>query len=308
MANPRRNKGDIQGQYGLSDLLGLFRDYAKGDIPDSPRQRQAVRNIARDVNLPTALPVASTSLLEAQPQQLATGIMGMSPVEDIVTGETQDMQSMIQPLLTQPETINNLLTKKEEEEIAKDPVALRKYSKAGDMFARLGGFQETPQELLAQATPEELNIYNKQKLQARNQGIGEMLLMLSDAFGGRDIAMRALERQEARQPAKEDLTAAQQNLRAYQEIEKTGTPEEIAIAKAALIGIRQGKSREQLKNEVVANLVKQINPNTFEPYSKEDIEQQIKILDSFYGKTEEIETEQDKPLSFEIPGYTITEG
>ena len=100
MANPRRNKGDIQAQYGLSDLLGLFRDYAKGDMPDSPRQRQAVRNIVKDVNLPTALPIASTSLLEAQPQQLATGMMGMSPVKDIVTGETQDMQSMIQPLLS----------------------------------------------------------------------------------------------------------------------------------------------------------------------------------------------------------------
>jgi len=208
MANPKRNKGDIQAQYGLSDLLGLFRDYAKGDIPDSPRQRQAVRNIARDVNLPTALPVASTSLLEAQPQQLAKGMMGMSPVKDIVIGETQDMQSMIQPLLTQPETINNLLTKKEEEEIAKDPVALRKFSKAGDLFASFGGFQEAPQELLAQATPEQLDVYNKQKLAARNQGIGEMLLMLSDALGGRDVAMRALERQKAKQPAKVKATEA----------------------------------------------------------------------------------------------------
>jgi len=225
---------------------------------------------------------------------------------------------IVQPTVEQPleqiqeafkaESIESPITKQEEEKVLQDPVALRKYSKAGNMFARFGGFQEAPEELLTQATPEELNIYNKQKLQARNQGIGEMLLMLSDAFGGRDIAMRALERQKAKQPAKEDLTAAQQNLRAYQEIEKTGTPEEIAIAKAALIGIRQGKSREQLKNEVVANLVKQINPNTYEPYSKEDIEQQIKILDSFYRKTEEIKTEQDKPLSFEIPGYTITEG
>jgi len=191
MANPRRNKGDIQAQYGLSDLLGLFRDYAKGDIPDSPRQRQAMRNIARDVNLPTALPVASTSLLEAQPQQ--------------IIGPTQDMQPITQPLSTQPETINNLLTKKEEEEIAKDPVALRKFSKAGDLFASFGGFQKVPQELLAQATPEQLDVYNKQKLAARNQGIGEMLLMLSDALGGRDVAMRALERQKAKQPKQKNV-------------------------------------------------------------------------------------------------------
>ena len=189
MANPRRNKGDIQAQYGLSDLLGLFRDYAKGDIPDSPRQRQAMRNIAQETSLPTTLPTASVGLLEAQPQQ--------------ITGPTQDMQPITQPLSTQPETINNLLTKKEEEEIAKDPVALRKFSKAGDLFASFGGFQE-----FSPTSPEGLDAYNKQKLAARNRGIGEMLLMLSDALGGRDVAMRALERQKAKQPAKVKATEA----------------------------------------------------------------------------------------------------
>jgi hypothetical protein len=134
-----------------------------------------------------------------------------------------------------------------------------------------------------------------------------MLLLLSDALGGRDIAGRAMERRIAERPEKEDLTAAQQNLKAFQEISKTGTPEEIQIARAALIGIRQGKSKEQLRNEVVANLIKQVNPLTGEPYSKEDIEQQIKILDSFYGSSNNSETVSDSPLSFEIPGYSIEE-
>jgi len=113
---------------------------------------------------------------------------------------------------------------------------------------------------------------------------------------------------QAYEPTKEDLTAAQKNLQAYQEIAKTGTPDEIAIAKAALIGIRQGKSKEQLKNEVVASLIKQTNPNTFESYTKKEIEQQIKILDEFYGKSEEIETDENKPLTFSVQGYTIEEG
>lgn len=113
---------------------------------------------------------------------------------------------------------------------------------------------------------------------------------------------------QAYEPTKEDLTAEQKNLQAYQEIAKTGTPDEIAIAKAALIGIRQGKSKEQLKNEVVASLIKQTNPNTFESYTKEEIEQQIKILDEFYGKSEEIETDENKPLTFSVQGYTIEEG
>ena len=129
-----------------------------------------------------------------------------------------------------------------------------------------------------------------------------------DLLKSLNVQTKAQTLMQTYEPTKEDLTAAQKNLRAYQEIEKTGTPEEIQIARAALIGIRQGKSKEQLRNEVVANLIKQVNPLTGEPYSKEDIEQQIKILDSFYGKAEEIEVEQNKPITFSIPGYTITEG
>jgi len=129
-----------------------------------------------------------------------------------------------------------------------------------------------------------------------------------DLLKSLNVQTKAQTLMQAYEPTKEDLTAAQKNLRAYQEIEKTGTPEEIQIARAALIGIRQGKSKEQLRNEVVANLIKQVNPLTGEPYSKEDIQQQIKILDSFYGKAEEIEDVEDKPITFEIPGYTITEG
>jgi hypothetical protein len=304
MINPRRQQRNIPAKYNLSDILNMFR----GGTADTPRSRQKLEQIKTALNLPPVVPMAEPSLLQEQPQELATSLMQMAPTTDITTGQTVNMETLMKPLLSEPKTQNNLLTEKEEEEIAKDSEELQKYTRAGNFFSRIGGFQTVSPEQLAGASAEQLDIYNKQRLAARNRGIGEMLLMLSDALGGRDVAMRALERKQAKQPAKEDLTAAQQNLRAYQEIEKTGTPEEIAIAKAALIGIRQGKSREQLKNEVVANLVKQINPNTFEPYSKEDIEQQIKILDSFYGKTEEIETEQDKPLSFEIPGYTITEG
>ena len=205
-----------------------------------------------------------------------------------------------------------LLSEKDEKEVEerlnKDIETKAKYTKAGDFFANLGGLNRVlskeQQAELQQSSPED---YNKVRLAARNKGIGEMLLLLSDALGGRDIAGRAMERRIAERPKKEDLTAAQQNLKAFQEISKTGTPEEIQIARAALIGIRQGKSKEQLRNEVVANLIKQVNPLTGEPYSKEDIEQQIKILDSFYGSSNNSETVSDSPLSFEIPGYSIEE-
>jgi hypothetical protein len=171
-----------------------------------------------------------------------------------------------------------------EERINKDIETKTKYTKAGDFFANLGGLNrvlsKNQQAELQQSSPED---YNKVRLAARNKGIGEMLLLLSDALGGRDIAGRAMERRIAE------------------------TPDEIAIAQAALIGTRMGKSKEQLRNEVIASLAKQIDSSTGEPLSKEDIEQQIKILDIFYGSSNNSETDSDSPLSFEIPGYSIEE-
>jgi hypothetical protein len=229
-----------------------------------------------------------------------------SPVITPITPEPiQETPSLLEP---QPEP-TGLLTEKEQEEIAKDPIALRKFSRAGNAFAQLGGFREASPELLAQATPEELDIYNKQKLAARNKGIGEMLLMLSDALGGRDVAMRALERQQARQPAKEELTAAQRNYQTYLEIAQTGTPEEIELASIALLGTRQGKSEEQIKQELASKLLGQTDTIGQPVYTEEDVKERIKILDTiFFNGSNKIETEQDKPLSFEVPGYTITEG
>lgn len=301
MANPRRNK-PVQTSVTLADLLSIFR----GTPADTPRQRAKLADIETRMNLPETLPDQTTNLLQAQPRQAAASLMALSPMTDVTTQQTQDIGSLIQPLLSQPKDANNLLTEKEEKEIAKDPVALRKFSRAGNAFAQLGGFREASPELLAQATPEELDIYNKQKLAARNKGIGEMLLMLSDALGGRDVAMRALERQQARQPAKEELTAAQRNYQTYLEIAQTGTPKEIQLAASALLGIRQGKSKEQLRNEVIAALTKQNNPITGEPYSEEDINEQIKILDKFYGNAEQASEPESPPL--QIDGYTITEG
>jgi hypothetical protein len=62
------------------------------------------------------------------------------------------------------------------------------------------------QEQMQQLSPEQLDLFNKQRLAARNKGIGEMLLMLSDALGGKDVAMRALERKQARQPKEKSVS------------------------------------------------------------------------------------------------------
>ena len=69
-----------------------------------------------------------------------------------------------------------------------------KYSKFGNFLAR-GGGQPTPTpEVLATATPEQLAFYDIQRKTARNKGLGEMLLLMGDAFQGRDISGRAAQR------------------------------------------------------------------------------------------------------------------
>jgi len=223
MANPRRDR-NVQTR-SLAD----FFSFLTGTPADSPRQRARLADVQTRMNLPeteTLLRTTpTTNLLQAPPQQAAASLMALSPMTDVTTGQTQDIKSLIEPLLSQPKDVDNLLTEKEEEEIAKDPVALRKFSRAGNAFAQLGGFREASLEFLAQATPEELDIYNKEKLAARNKGIGEMLLMLSDALGGRDVAMRALERQKLKQPTPIKATEAikQEELAVLQKLKRLET-------------------------------------------------------------------------------------
>jgi hypothetical protein len=105
-----------------------------------------------------------------------------------------------------------LLSEKDEKEVEerlnKDVETKTKYTKAGDFFARVGGFRypSPTQEQMQQASPEQLDLFNKQRLAARNKGIGEMLLLLSDALGGRDIAGRAMERRIAQQPKEKSVS------------------------------------------------------------------------------------------------------
>lgn len=111
---------------------------------------------------------------------------------------------------------------------------------------------------------------------------------------------------EAGLPRQQKQTAALQNLEAFKTIQKTGTPEEIKIAEAALIGIRQGKSKEQLRNEVIASLSKQTNSITGEPFTKEEIVEQVKILDSFFQDPVDLDITPNVPESFNVDGYVIT--
>ena len=101
---------------------------------------------------------------------------------------------------------------------------LNKHTGLGNMLARLGGGQIATEEERAAATPELRELYNQQRLAARNRGIGQMLFALSDAFACRDIVGRALERQQAMLP--EEKSAREQIneelLRVYRVLEEVG--------------------------------------------------------------------------------------
>ena len=180
-------------------------------IPNDPRNTllnllkdQNKKNEEKDEKEKKRNPVASTPRQRAKSRASGESITLPKPTVPVI-----QEQEKVLPLVTQPtlET-QGLLTEKEQKEIAKDPATLNKYTKAGDFFARAGGFRypSPTQEQMQQLSPEQLDLFNKQRLAARNKGIGEMLLMLSDALGGKDVAMRALERQQARQPKEKSVS------------------------------------------------------------------------------------------------------
>ena len=101
-----------------------------------------------------------------------------------------------------------------ENNIKDSPIKMQQFRRAGEFFTRFGGgppFLDS--QVFASGTPEDQNLYNEQRLLARNRGIGEMLLLLSDALGGKDVAARALERAEARRPEPEELPSPNERLR-----------------------------------------------------------------------------------------------
>ncbi|MGA0083270.1 MAG: hypothetical protein ACO3H5_06475, partial [Candidatus Nanopelagicales bacterium] len=180
-------------------------------IPNDPRNTllnllkdQNKKNEEKDEEEKKRNPVASTPRQRAKSRASGESITLPKPTVPVIQEQEKVLPLVIQPTL---ET-QGLLTEKEQKEIAKDPATLNKYTKAGDFFARAGGFRypSPTQEQMQQLSPEQLDLFNKQRLAARNKGIGEMLLMLSDALGGKDVAMRALERQQARQPKEKSVS------------------------------------------------------------------------------------------------------
>lgn len=170
-----RRQTEIPAKYTLSELLGFLGSRNQVSTPRS-RQRQRMSNLEK------------------------LGLVDADITQD--KKEEEKPEITIEEKKEEPKNNNGLLTEKEKKDLIDDPIAFQKFSRAGNFFARLGGYNiPTPtQETMQQLGPESINLLNQERLAARNRGIGEMLLLLSDALGGKDVAMRALERQKLRKP------------------------------------------------------------------------------------------------------------
>jgi len=251
-------------------------------------KREVVRNnIGTNFNFP--------SFGSNSPGSLSR-IKSRKGIQPELVDQTPEVKSFLSPMMQEQQNPGlmsastmpaaNLITPDKAEEtkkqidnlIAAEGTDLNKHTGLGNMLARLGGAQIATEEERAAATPELRELYNQQRLAARNKGIGQMLFALSDALGGRDVVGRLLERQAAMQPEEEDLTAAQQNLQAYYNIinDPNSTPEEKEMARSLIGGI--GKSKKQSDEELRRKVGLIQNPLTGQFLSKEEIEKRIKLI------------------------------
>jgi len=102
---------------------------------------------------------------------------------------------------------------------------------------------------------------------------------------------------------KEDKTAAMINLEAYNKIKETGKPEEIAIAERVLIGTRQNKPIDQMKKELIANLLKQTD-SLGDPLSEDEINNRLGLFDTLIGTQAPA---NNNTGSFQVGGYKVQE-
>tara|TARA_R110000737_G_scaffold30867_1_gene49360 strand:+ start:105 stop:1310 length:1206 start_codon:yes stop_codon:yes gene_type:complete len=124
-----------------------------------------------------------------------------------------------------------------------------KYSKFGNFLARIDGQPTPTPELLATATPEQLASYDIQRKTARNKGLGEMLLLMGDAFQGKDISGRAAQRRQIKQP-----TGSQERFGVYG-ADNTLIGTVLKGDQATIAGIEQDPNRRvgQLRSPTIKN-------------------------------------------------------
>lgn len=144
------------------------------------------------------------------------------------------------------------------------------------------------------------NALNKIKKQGNINPTLLSLAEILDPVQGANLVAAGIPEKEKE---KEDKTAAMINLEAYNKIKETGKPEEIAIAERVLIGTRQNKPIDQMKKELIANLLKQ-KDSIGDPLSEDEINNRLGLFDTLIGTQAPA---NNNTGSFQVGGYTVQE-
>lgn len=186
--------------------------------------------------------------------------------------------------------------------IAAEGTDLNKHTGLGNMLARLGGAQIATEEERAAATPELRELYNQQRLAARNKGIGQMLFALSDALGGRDVASRSLERQQFLQSQVEADRDRQSQLETQQALSKYLSPEEMALYAAGVSfkDIKEFTTEDLSGQDIIQNVEK----NVEQTINQTDITDSFANINQAFGPVDAAQEALSKATRF-IGGFEV---
>lgn len=146
---------------------------------------------------------------------------------------------------------------------------LKKQTGLGNFLARLGGGITLSEEQRKGLSEAERKQYNKQRLAARNKGLGEMLLLFSDALAGRDIIGRAMGRQQARLPEEKSASKIRDEL-----IRKIQSGAKLSADELVTLKVIDPKLAEQLLMDPELSKILQPNAN-FSPASQSNAEMEV---------------------------------
>lgn len=193
-----------------------------------------------------------------------------------------------------------------------------KNQKLAMMLYALGGALKGDKNFVQNTMALEQMQEGKKKQEERKKNYQEFLAKLdpespfydlSKAMGYENLDKLILEKYKAEQPAAGRPTAAAQNYASLQEIRKTGTTEDIALAEKVFAGINAGKTETQTLQATAASLAKTVNPITQELYTPEEIQAQLDNLKNIFKqfsmpKTEDI-TDDKKVMT--VGGFQVEE-
>ena len=241
-----------------------------------------------------------------------------------MTFSIQDLMAGLpgsQPINPLSPTVNPLINPQiDRKQLAGDVANIKsdKNQKLGMMLYALGGALRGDKDFVQNTMAIQQMQEGKKKQEERKKNYQEFLATLnpespfydlSKAMGYENLDKLILEKYKAEQPAAGRPTAAAQNYASLQEIRKTGTAEDIALAEKVFAGINAGKTETQTLQATAASLAKTVNPITQELYTPQEIQAQLDNLKNIFKqfsvpKTEDI---KDDKKVMTVDGFEIEE-